>query len=465
MLNSSGDEITDGSLKKSLAIVAIPIVAQHLALSTQLIIDVFWLGRLSSTAVAAVGLIQPVVGLLAVSINATASGVQILVSQRLGADDPTGARRITIHGMALAVSLMATIALFMHVYALDITQLFNASSTVTQLGATYLSTLTLAYIVTAASDTLEAGFVGAGDSRTPLIANLTAIGVNAILDPFLILGWGPFPKYGIAGAPYATLAGYVVGGSIIFTAALSTHGDFSLTRTALQFRPRELAKLLRVGGPQAGQRVGRQTARLCIVAIISMTGSTAALTAYTVGARIATIVFVPAIGIGQGATTLVGQNLGADQPQRATRATWLGVTVGTLGLGSLGVIQWLFPTTLAHMFVPGISGQTLTYSVAYLQILAYGYWALGAIYTVSAGFNGAGRTEISMYAVLLQYWAIRVPVAAIMAFVLGYGAFGPFWAVTISNIVAGVGLTVAFYYSTTTGMLTRAADTASNPAD
>ncbi len=125
----------------------------------------------------------------------------------------------------------------------------------------------------------------------------------------------------------------------------------------------------------------------------------------------------------------------------------------------------MFPATLARLFVPGISGKTLTYSVAYLQILAYGYWGIGAIRTISAGFNGAGRTDVTMYAVLLQYWAVRVPVAAIMAFVLSYGALGPFWAVTISNVVAGIGLTTWFTYSSANGMLTRAANVISEPAD
>lgn len=116
-------------------------------------------------------------------------------------------------------------------------------------------------------------------------------------------------------------------------------------------------------------------------------------------------------------------------------------------------------------FVPGISGQALTYSVAYLQIFAYGYCVLGAIHTVSAGFNGAGRTDITTYAILCQYWVVRIPVAVVLGFVLSYGVFGPFWAVTISNIVAGTGLVRLFWHSTTDGMRTRDARAASKSAD
>ncbi|MFC6795026.1 MATE family efflux transporter [Halobaculum halobium] len=197
-----------------------------------------------------------------------------------------------------------------------------------------------------------------------------------------------------------------------------------------------------------------------VVAIVSVTGGAAALTAYTVGARVATVVFVPAAAIGSAGTTLVGQNLGADKPARATRATWLGVGVGAIGLGAIGVVQYLLPEAIATLFVPGIAGEALTLTVAYLQILAFGYWALGTIWTVEAGFNGAGRTDVSMYATMLQYWAVRVPVAAVGAFVLGWGALGPFWAVTVSNVVAAVGLAGYFRYSTAGGLHERAAEDA-----
>jgi Na+-driven multidrug efflux pump len=190
---------------------------------------------------------------------------------------------------------------------------------------------------------------------------------------------------------------------------------------------------------------------------VSLTGGAAALTAYTIGARIATVVFVPAAAIGSVGTTLVGQNLGADNPARATRATWLGV-------GAVGVVQYLVPDVIAALFVPGIAGEALTLTVAYLQIIAFGYWALGTIWTVEAGFNGAGRTDVSMYATMLQYWAVRVPVAAVGAFVLGWGALGPFWAVTISNVAAAVGLVGEFRYSTGEGLHERAAADAGGSA-
>jgi len=146
-----------------------------------------------------------------------------------------------------------------------------------------------------------------------------------------------------------------------------------------------------------------------MVAIISIAGSTAALAAYNVGAQLATLAFVPAGGLAGAATTVVGQNLGADRPGRASRATWLSTGFVVVALLGLGVLQWLFPTLIAETFAPPSAREAFGLTVDYLQILAVGYWALGAIYTLESGFNGASRTSVSMYATLVQYWAVRLP--------------------------------------------------------
>ncbi|QLG60935.1 MATE family efflux transporter [Halorarum salinum] len=461
MLDVSSEDITEGSLGRALAYLSIPIVAQQLALVAQQVIDVFWIGRLGGDAVAAVGLVMPVLGLFGAGTMAVFLGSQIVVSQRVGRGDVAGARRAAFHGLVGAGVVGASLATLVNVFALDVTRLFNPEGEVAVLAAIYLGTMVFSFTVSGMSDAMEAAFVGSGDSRTPLVVNLVAVVVNVVLDPFLMFGWWRFDAYGIAGAAYATLIAYAVGLAIALAVAVSNRGGFHMTRAAVGLDADEFRELVDVGAPKAGQGAARQVARLVMVAVISVTGGGAALAAYTVGARISTVAFVPAGAVGSAGTTLVGQNLGAQRPDRATRATWLGVGVGAVGVGVLGVVQWFVPGLLAEVFVPGISGQTLEYTIAYLQILALGYWALGAIYTVEAGFNGAGKTRISMYSTMLQYWTVRVPVAAILAFGFGYGALGPFWAVTVSNVVAAVGLCAYFRYSTDNGMLRRAANAVS----
>jgi len=465
MLDVSPDEITDGPLGRALAVLAAPMVAQHLVLVGQQVVDVFWVGRISGEAVAAVGLIAPVIGLFGVGTRIGSAGGQVLVSQRVGADRLAAARRAATHCIGFTVGVNLLLAVAVSATAATIVGLFDPGSGVAGLAAAYLSVLAFSKVTSGVSDTVEASYVGAGDSRTPMWLNFLAIGVNLVLDPFLIFGWGPFPAWGIEGAAAATLVGYGVSAAVGLVLLFSDRTGFSLTTAAFRPDAGTARELLSIGLPSGGQSGVRQLARLVVVWIVSAVGGGAALAAYTIGARVATVVFVPAQALGSASTTLVGQNLGADRPDRANRATWLGVGAGAVGLGVLGVVQWAFPTVLAELFVPGIAGETLRLTVAYLQILAYGYWALGTIYTVQAGFDGAGRTEISMYATMLQYWTVRVPVAAVGAYVFGMGALGPFWAITVSNVVAALGMTTYFWHSTRDGMLARAAESAGASAD
>ena len=465
MLDVSSDEITDGPLGRAMAVLAAPMVVQHLVLVGQQVVDVFWVGRISGEAVAAVGLIAPVVGLLGVGTRIGSAGGQVLVSQRVGADDLSAARRAATHCIGFVAGVNVILAVVVSLTAGSIVGLFDPGGTVADLAAAYLGVLAFSKVVSGVSDMVEASYVGAGDSRTPMALNFLAIGVNLGLDPFLIFGWGPFPRLGIEGAALATLIGYGTAAVVGLTLLFSSYTGFSLRLASFRPDPATARELLEIGLPAGGQSAARQVARLVVVWVVSTVGGGAALAAYTVGARIATVVFVPAQALGSASTTVVGQNLGADRPDRATRATWLGVGAGAIGLGVLGVFQWLFPAALAELFVPGIAGDTLRFTVAYLQILAYGYWALGTIYTVQAGFDGAGRTEVGMYATMLQYWTVRVPLAAAGAFLLGMGALGPFWAITVSNVVAAVGLAGYFWHSTGDGMLERAAEQAGASAD
>lgn len=461
MLETSSEDITEGPLGRVLAALAAPIVAQHLVLIGQTIVDIFWVGRISSNAVAAVGLVVPLLALFGIGGRSVTMGAQVLVSQRLGSGDEAGARLAASHALVGVIIVNLTIALIVVGAAEPLVRLIVSENAVVGLAVAYLSVRAFSEVISGLSDTVEYVYQGAGDTRTPFALNLVAILINIVLDPFLIFGWWLFPELGVAGAAWATLVGYLVAALIGLGTLVTDRTRLSLTRDAFRLDRETVRELVRIGAPRGGQRGVRQAARLTVVWIVSAAGGAAGLAAYTIGARIATVAFVPAASVGAAATTVVGQNLGADRADRATRATWLGVGFGVVVIGLLGAIQWVVPAPIARLFVPDISGQTLELTIVYLQILAIGYWALGVIHTIEAGFNGAGRTEISLYATALQYWTVRVPIAAVLALPLGVGmgVVGAFWAVTVSNIVAAVGMIAYFQYSTAGGMLERAADT------
>ena len=464
MLDVSRDEITDGSLVRALLVLAAPLVVQNLVQVVQNVVDTFWVGRLGEPAVAAVGANFPIIALVSSVMAVLLVGTQVLVSQRVGADDFSGGRRAAFHGLTLGLFLGLVVGAIVATGARPIIELVLNDSAVVPLAATYLATYMLAFPFMSMSDALEGGFIGWGDSQAAMYVNVTAVVVNLGLDPFLILGVGPFPRLEMQGAALATAIGYTVGFALALAMYLRGRDGYTLTRNAATFDPAEYLEILDIGLPSGGQQVASQSVRVLIVGLISAISPVAGVAAYTIGARIAAVAFIPAHGLSGAAQSIVGQNLGANKPDRACRTTWIGAGIAAVGLTLLGTVQWVAPELLVNVFVTDMTAEGFALTVDYLRILVLGYWGIGAMHMFNAGFNGARRTKVSMVAVLLKYWAVRLPIAAVGVYLLSYGVHAVFWAVTISNVVGAVGAGAYYYYTTNNGMLKRAAERAAATA-
>ncbi|WP_158058485.1 MATE family efflux transporter [Halorussus halophilus] len=486
MLDVSREDITDGSLVHAMLVLATPLVVQNVVHVVQSIVDTFWVGRLGEDAVAAVGASFPVIALIASVTVVVFSGTQVLVSQRAGSENLDGARRATFHGLTLGLVAGTTVAALVFLGVDTIVEIVLTGNDVAPLAATYIATLVLVFPFMGMSDAIEGGFVGWGDSQAAMYVNVVAVAVNITLDPFLIFGFTENPLFAmlglgglqsslyastgfsgfeIAGAAMATAIGYFVGFLLALAMYVRGRDGFTVTSDVIGFETEEYREILDIGLPSGGQTVAAQSVRVLIIAVISAVGASAGLAAYNVGAQVATVAFVPAQGLRDAAQSVVGQNLGADNPERAQRATWTGATIAAVGLTLVGVFQWVAPEFLVNLFVPAMSPDGFELAVDYLRILVLGYWGIGAMYLFNAGFNGARKTKVSMMASLLKYWAVRLPIAAVGAMWLDLGVRAVFWGVTISNVVGAVGLGLYYYYTTNNGMLRRAADKVSSPAD
>ncbi|AEN06479.1 MATE family efflux transporter [Halolamina sp.] len=476
MFDLEPEEITEGSIPRALIFLAVPLVAQNLVQVINAAADVFWLGRLGDGAVGAVGLNQPVIALLTVPIMTAMVGTQVLVSQRIGADDEAGARRAVFHGIVLAFVSGLVLTVVLQPNTRVLVDMLGAGPGVAPEAAAYLSAYLLLFPFIVVSDTVEQGFIGAGDSKVAMYLNFLAIAINLVLDPLLIFGYFGFPELGVAGAALASVLGYTAAMVFGFYFLLGGRQSLSLTLADVGLDIDEFREMVDIGAPIGGQRLAAQSVRLFVVAIVAIVGGAPGLAAYTVGARIATIAFVPARGLQQAGQSVIGQNLGADRPDRAARTTWVGVAIAVGALTLVGIVQYFVPELLTAIFVPDISARGLELSVRYLEVLAYGYWAIGATYMLLAGLNGARRTKTSLFVDLGKYWGLRFPIAVAalpagyavsvlgvsVAPGLGLGMEAIFWAVTGSNIVAALALGVYFRYATNTGMLERAAETAAD---
>ncbi|MGM0604818.1 MAG: MATE family efflux transporter [Halobacteriota archaeon] len=473
MARLSPDDVTTGSIPRVLLVLAAPLVAQNLVHVVGAVVDTFWLGRLGEDAIAAVGLNFPVMAALFAALLVSTVGTHILVAQRVGAGRADDARRVAFNGVVLAAATGIGLAVVVVASAGQIMALLSGEAGVVGPAATYLATIFVFAPFLGASDTIENGFVGWGDARAALYVNLTMVGTNVLFDPLLIFGVGPFPGLGVQGAAMATGLGYLAGFCLGVTLAVGdVRGSFALDRDAVSIDRSILRELASVGSPIAGQHAASQSVRVLVVAIVAIAGGGAGLAAYTVGARVASVAFTPAAGLQQAAQSVIGQNVGADRPDRANRTTVVGLALGVGALGALGGLQWLVPGTIAAIFVPDVSPAGFELTVRYLEILAYGYPAIGASYVLLAAFNGTSRTRTSFVADVCKYWVIRLPlaVAAIPAGYaigvggvaiapgLGWGVVAIFWAVTVSNVLAAFGLGIYYAHTRSGGMFERAAD-------
>jgi Na+-driven multidrug efflux pump len=299
-----------------------------------------------------------------------------------------------------------------------------------------------------------------------LYMNLLAVGVNLVLDPLLIFGAFGFPELGVAGAAAATVIGYGLGGALGLGVALAGRNGRMLTRATASIDPASVRRILEVGFPISGQQLAKQSADLLLVLLAFTLGGPAGLAAYTVGHRVASLAVIPSSSLQQAAQSVIGQNLGAGFVDRAHRTTWVGAALAAAVLGAIGLLQWTAPAALTTLFVPTLGPGALALSVEYLRILAFSYPAIGAAYLFQSGFNAAGRTTTSFVASLLQYWGVRLPIAVVGGGVLlagvvpSIGVSAVFWAVTVSNLAAAVGLGAYYAYSADRGMLDRAAEAA-----
>lgn len=462
--DQSPDEITDGPIGRVLLLLAGPLFVQNMAHVAQQTIDLFWLGRHSSATVAAVGLDTPLVlFLLQSTIAATFVGTHVLVSQRVGADDEEGAQRALFTGLLLTTILGLGIGGMMFFYAdlligaIGAVRPGSVGGTVLEYAVAYLEVIALGVVFAGLSDVVEASFLGWGDSRTTFYINLATVIANVVLTPVFMFGAGPAPSLGIRGAAIGTVGGYV-SGFLLGVWFLRRGPRDQLSRSAVGVDLDEIRELLDIGLPRAVQGIANRTGGLLIVVIIFSIGGSAGVAAYTVGSRIGTFAFRTTNALGQAVQTVVGQSLGAGDPERAVRTVWTGSVISAGVLLAFAGVQFLLPGAITNAFTPQLDGRGFALSVVYLQILAFAYPASGVLSLLRAGFNGARRTKTTMVASLVQRWLFYIPLAAVAVFLLDHDVVAVFWSNTISVFATLACVAGYFVYSTNRGMFRRASE-------
>jgi len=450
-LSGAEHDCTRGSLQRALLLLAVPMVLEMAMESVFAVVDVFFVARLGPEAVATVGLTESVLTLvyaLAIGLSAATTAT---VARRVGEGD----RPAAAHAAGQALLLGLLLALCMGVpgalFAGDILALMHASPETIEAGSGYTALQLGGNAVILLLFLQNAVFRGAGDAviamRSLALANL----INIVLDPCLIFGLGPFPALGLDGAALATLTGRAAGVVYQYRALRRGQGRLQLP-PRLRFDPTVAWKLLRLSAGGVGQYLVATSSWLVLMRIMSGFGAQA-VAGYTIAIRIMVFVLLPSFGLANAATTLVGQNLGAGQPDRAARAVWLTAlyNVGFVLVVMQGFLWW--PEVLVGWFLPATDGATAAGAVGApaattaaadvlavgsqaLRVLSYGFpcYALGMVLTNA--FNGAGDTLTPTRVNLVSFWLLQLPCAWFLSRALGPS--GVVWAVVAGETVLTV---------------------------
>ncbi|MBO6531628.1 MAG: MATE family efflux transporter [Muricauda sp.] len=428
-------EFTSGSIRKAIFMLSIPMILEMLMESIFALVDIAYVSKVSVNAVATIGLTESVITLvyaLAIGLSMAATAV---VARRIGEKDVQGARIAAVQAISLGVLISVLIGIIGIIYAKDILALMGGEPDLIAEGYGYTQWLIGGNITITLLFLINAIFRGAGNASIAMWALVLSNGLNIILDPMFIFGFGPIPEMGVKGAAVATNIGR--GTAVLFQLGILFFGwgKIKLLAKDLVLNFKVMLNLIKVSLGGIAQFLIGTSSWIFLMRIMSEFGSEV-LAGYTIAIRVMMFTLMPSWGMSNAAATLVGQNLGAKQPERAERSVWKTGKYNAIFMGTVSLGYLIFAKTIISWF--NATPEVVKSGALCLQVIALGYifYAYGMV--VTQAFNGAGDTRTPTKINLISFWFFQLPLAYVSALVLGWGAIGVFLAITLAEVLLAV---------------------------
>lgn len=437
-LGGQTQDYTRGPVNRAVWLLAIPMMLEMSMESLFAIVDIWFVAGLGAEAVAVVGLTEAVLTLIYAMAIGLSMGATALVARRIGEQDLAGARRAAGQTLWLGAAVSLAIAVPGFLYAEDVLALMGAEPAVVEQGGTYVAIMLAGNGTIVFLFLLNAVFRGAGDATVAMRSLWLANGINIVLDPCLIYGWGPFPEMGVTGAAVATTIGRGTGVLYQLWCLAGGGGRITLRWPDLALAPLVMARLVRVSLGGVAQFLIATSSWIVLMRLVAPYGS-AAVAGYTIAIRILAFSFLPAWGLANAAATLVGQNLGAGDPARAAASAWTAARMNGVLLGAVGLACLVFTPAIIGFFTDDPA--VLASGVACLRIAAVGFalYAVGMV--LIQALNGAGDTDTPTLINLGGFWLFQIPLAWYLTVPTDLGPMGVYLAVLAAeSLVALAGI-------------------------
>jgi len=428
-IRGSRQDFTAGPIGRALVMLAVPMVLETLLESLFAVVDIFFVAHLGADAIATVGLTEAMMALVYSVSMGLAIGATAVVARRTGEKDMGEAAHSAAQAIWLGVLVSLPIAALGLGFAPQLLGLIGATPAVQSSGANFTRVVLGGNAAVLLLFLINAVFRGAGDAAIAMRSLWIASACNIVLGPLFIFGVGPFPRLGVTGAAVGTTIGRSIGVLYQLSQLRRRDGRIVIRRAHVAPDPALLGRMFRLSGAGMIQMLIGSTNWIALIRILAGFGS-AVLAGYTIAIRIIIFALLPSWGVSNAAATLVGQNLGAKQPERAARSVWLAGFYNMCVLGVVGLIFVLAARPIVGLFThdPAI----VPWAVRCLRIVSVGFvfYAWGMV--LSNAFNGAGDTWTPTWLNLVCFWLFEVPLAWWLSRIPSIGPDGVFASVTIA---------------------------------
>ncbi|MBN2403208.1 MAG: MATE family efflux transporter [Spirochaetes bacterium] len=445
MTQKFGKDLTTGSIPRHLLQFSIPMLIGNIIQVGHSIVNTIWVGHLvGKDAVGAVGVSTPVLFILiGISMGITMA-TTILVAQYYGAKNYEMVNTTVNNSFSLAIIVAVLLVTLGIIYRDNILIMLNTPVNNFEMASGYLKVSFLAfipiYIVVLISSILR----GIGDTVTPLIFMAIGVGINIILDPFLIGGWSIFPHNGLIGAAYATLVAQIIAMVLCIVYLNRKEHVIALNPRKLALNRKMTSIILKIGFPSMIQQSLVSLSALFVVTFVNAFGA-AATNAFGAVGRIDMVAIMPALSMSMAASTLTGQNLGAKKPERVKEVFKWGVIMSATITIMISLFAILFSNTIFAMFGLANDAEVVEIGTSYLRIAGSCYIFFAVMFITNGIANGSGHTLMTMFFSLFSLWVVRVPFSWILS-KTSLGVTGIWIAVALSFFVTMI-ISFAYYFS------------------
>lgn len=435
-------DYTKGSINKAIFLLSIPMIVEMLMESTFALVDMIFVSRVSEEAVAVIGLTEPMMMIIYSMAMGLGMAITAIVARRIGEKEPKLASEAAFQAIAIAIAISVPLGIFGFIYSEELLGFMGASEKVISQGAGFTKIMFAGNLSIFMLFLVNAIFRGAGNPAIAMRSLIIANSLNIVLDPILIFGVGPIPAMGVMGAAIATTIGRTVGVGYQLYHLLKGTGVIKLVKENIVLKWNIIKEIIVVSGGGVAQFLIESASWIFLASIIARFGDQT-VAGYTMAFRVIVFTLLPSFGIANAAATLVGQNLGAQQPDRAETSVWKAALYNTLFLFGVSVLFFIFADPVLKVLFQA-HGEALTIGKSALQIICLGYIFFSYGMVIGQAFNGAGDTKTPMWISLVVFWVIQIPLAYVLAITLNWGANGVFATIALCHSLYAIAAIVIF---------------------